>query len=175
MRGPFFPKLALSGIKKNGQVYYPYLLTCIVMVMMFYIMHSLGRSPLLREFKGGGSVEVCLGLAKFVIAIFAVLFLLYTNSFLNKRRNKEFGLYHVLGMGKKGLRRIVLWESFFAAVIGLGGGLLCGLLFSKLAELLLANIVHYEIDFVYRVDFLAIRFTVEMFGAIFLILTESHI
>ena len=86
MRGLFFPKLALSGIKKNGQVYFPYFLTCIVMVMMFYILHSLGDSPLLKTFKGGGSVSTCLGLAKFVIAIFALLFLLYTNSFLGRRR-----------------------------------------------------------------------------------------
>ena len=144
MRGLFFPKLALNGIKKNGQVYFPYLLTCIVMVMMFYIMHSLGDSPLLREFKGGGNVSVCLGLAKFVIAVFAFLFLLYSNSFLNRRRDKEFGLYHVRGMGKRGLRRIVFWETLFSAIAGLGGGLFCGILFSKLAELLLANIIKYE-------------------------------
>jgi putative ABC transport system permease protein len=67
MRGPFFPKLALSGIKKNGQIYFPYLLTCIVIVMMFYIMHSLGDSPLMKEFKGGGNVATCLGLAKFLL------------------------------------------------------------------------------------------------------------
>jgi len=170
MRGAFFPKLAISGIKKNGQVYYPYLLTCIVMVMMFYIMHSLSGSPLMKDFKGGGSVSTCLGLAKFVIAIFAFLFLLYTNSFLNRRRYKEFGLYHVLGMGKRGLRRIVFWENLFSAVAGLGGGLLFGILFSKLAELLLANIVKYQVDYSFRVDVKAITFTVEMFGLIFVLL-----
>ena len=170
MRGPFFPKLALSGIKKNGQIYFPYLLTCIVIVMMFYIMHSLGDSPLMKEFKGGGNVATCLGLAKFVIAVFAFLFLLYSNSFLNRRRYKEFGLYHVLGMGKRGLRRIVFWESVFSGIIGLGGGLICGILFSKLAELLLANIVLSEVDYAFRVDGKAIFFTTGMFGFIFLLL-----
>ncbi|MBP5280907.1 MAG: FtsX-like permease family protein, partial [Lachnospiraceae bacterium] len=170
MRGLFFPKLALSGIKKNGQVYFPYFLTCIVMVMMFYILHSLGNSPLLKEFKGGGNVAYCLGLAKFVIAVFAFLFLLYTNSFLNRRRYKEFGLYHVLGMGKKGLRRIVFWESLFSAIAGLGGGLFCGILFSKLAELLLANIIKYEVDYKFRLDGKAVLFSLEMFGVIFVLL-----
>ena len=170
MKGSFFPKLALNGIKKNGQVYYPYLLTCIVMVMMFYVMHSLGSSPLLKNFKGGGSVETCLGLAKFVIAVFALLFLLYSNSFLNRRRYKEFGLYHVLGMGKRGLRRIVFWESVFSGLAGLGGGLICGMLFSKVAELLLANIVHAEIDYHFYVDVRSIIYTVEMFGMIFALL-----
>ena len=170
MRGPFFPKLALSGIKKNGQVYYPYLLTCIVMVMMFYIMHSLGDSDLMKEFKGGNNVAICLGLAKFVIAVFAFLFLLYSNSFLNRRRYKEFGLYHVLGMGKRGLRRIVFWESLFSALIGLGGGLFCGILFSKLAELLLANIVQGRVNYTFRVDGKACLFASGMFGLIFLLL-----
>lgn len=170
MRGPFFPKLALSGIKKNGQVYYPYLLTCIVMVMMFYIMHSLGDSALMKDFKGGNNVATCLGLAKFVIAVFAFLFLLYSNSFLNRRRYKEFGLYHVLGMGKRGLRRIVFWETLFSAVIGLGGGLFCGILFSKLAELLLANIVQGKVDYTFRMDGKACLFTSGMFGLIFLLL-----
>ena len=170
MRGPFFPKLALNGIKKNGQVYFPYLLTCIVMVMMFYIMHSLGESPLLNDFKGGGNVSTCLGLAQLVIAVFALLFLLYTNSFLNRRRYKEFGLYHVLGMGKRGLRRIVFWETLFSAIAGLGGGLFCGILFSKLAELLLANIIRYQADYSFRVDGMAVINTVGMFGCIFLLL-----
>lgn len=170
MRGPFFPKLALSGIKKNGQVYYPYLLTCIVMVMMFYIMHSLGDSALMKDFKGGNNVATCLGLAKFVIAVFAFLFLLYSNSFLNRRRYKEFGLYHVLGMGKRGLRRIVFWETLFSAVIGIGGGLFCGILFSKLAELLLANIVQGKVDYTFRMDGKACLFTSGMFGLIFLLL-----
>lgn len=170
MRGAFFPKLALSGIKKNGQVYFPYLLTCIVMVMMFYIMHSLGDSPLITTFKGGNNVAICLGLAKFVIAVFAFLFLLYSNSFLNRRRYKEFGLYHVLGMGKRGLRRIVFWEALFSALAGLGGGLFCGILFSKLAELLLANILKSKTSFSLQVDLQAVIFTIEMYGCIFLLL-----
>ena len=30
----FYPKLAATGIRKNGNTYGPYLLTCICMIMM---------------------------------------------------------------------------------------------------------------------------------------------
>ena len=170
MRAPFFPKLAVSGMKKNRQVYVPYLLTCIGTVMTFYVLHSLSYSPYLSQMRGGRSVETSLGLGKFVIAVFSVLFLLYSNSFLNRRRYKEFGLYHVLGMGKKGLRRIIFWESLFVAVIGLSLGLISGILLSKMAELLLANILNSEVSFAMHVEAQAIVFTAKVYGLIFFIL-----
>ena len=36
MRNVLYPKLASTNIKKNGKTYFPYLLTCILTVMMFY-------------------------------------------------------------------------------------------------------------------------------------------
>lgn len=170
MRAFFFPKLAADGMRKNRQVFFPYLLTGIFMVMMFYIMCSLGFSPVTGAVKGGYYVSYSLVLATFVIAVFSLLFLLYSNSFLNKRRYKEFGLYHVLGMGKKGLRRIVFWESLFTALIGLVGGLFLGILCSKLSELLLVNILHGKIDFSLHIEPKAIGITIILFGIIFLIL-----
>ena len=167
MRVPFFSKLAISGIKKNRQIYLPYLLTCIGTVMTFYVLHSMSYSTYLGQMRGGRSAEMSLGLGKFVIAVFSVLFLLYSNSFLNRRRYKEFGLYHVLGMGKKGLRRIILWESLFTATIGLGLGMFFGILFSKMAELLLANILKSEVNYAMHVEAEAILVTVEVYGLIF--------
>ena len=67
-----------------------------------------------------------------VTAIFAVLFLFYTNSFLMKRRKKEFGLYNILGMEKKHLSRVMLYETVVIAAISLVGGVLAGILLSKL-------------------------------------------
>ena len=170
MRAPFFPKLAVSGMKKNKQIYVPYLLTCIGTVMTFYVLHSLSYSPYLGQMRGGRTVETSLGLGKFVIAAFSVLFLLYSNSFLNRRRYKEFGLYHVLGMGKRGLRRIIFWESLFVAVIGLAFGIISGILLSKMAELLLANILNSEVSYAMHVEPAAILFTVVGYGIIFFIL-----
>ncbi len=162
-----YPKLALAGIRKNKRLYVPYLLTCVGMVMMFYIVHSLSYSPLLQEMRGGITMESILSLGKFVIAVFGLIFLVYTNSFLVRRRNKEFGLYHILGMEKRGLGHIMAWESLFVAVIGLAGGLLLGIAFSKFAELGLMNMLREKVDYRFTVSPEAIGFTVLIFGGIF--------
>ena len=166
----FFPRLAWTGIRKNRKLYTPYILSCIGMVMMFYIMHALSFSALLHKMGGGGSMETILSLGKLVIAFFSALFLFYTNSFLIRRRYKEFGLYNVLGMDKRSIGRIIFWESLIVAVIGLLVGIGLGIAFSKLAELGLLNAIHGEIDYQFTVYPEAVRFTVIIYGVIFLLL-----
>lgn len=168
MRKLFFLKLAVDGMKKNRQIYLPYLLTCICTVMMFYILQALSYSPLLYLMRGGSSMEFTLTLGKFVVAVFSFLFLWYSNSFLTRRRGKEFGLYNILGMGKRGLRRIMMWESLLVAVIGIFGGMFLGFLLSKMAELCLANILKVEVtDYSIPWSVEAILFTAIIYGFIF--------
>ena len=89
MRKSFYPKLAWDGIKKNKRLYIPYLITCIVMIMMYYIISFLASSHILSRMSGGSTIAATLNLGKYVIAIFSFIFLLYTNSFLIRRRKKE--------------------------------------------------------------------------------------
>ena len=111
MKSFLYLRLAVSGIRKNKKLYLPYLLTCVGMVMMEYILLSLSYAPALRAIKGGAQLQFLLSLGKFVVGVFAALFLLYTNSFLIRRRNKEFGLYNVLGMDKSALGWVIFWEN----------------------------------------------------------------
>lgn len=165
-----YPRLALTGIRKNRKLYFPYIGTCTGAVSMYYIVHSLSFSPSLHSMKGGGVMESILALGVLVIAIFSLLFLLYTNSFLIRRRNKEFGLYHVLGMGKSSIARILLWEALLVAAFSLAAGLGFGILLSKLAELLLLKFVHGTLDYQITLSWRCVTDTVGMFGLIFLLL-----
>ena len=122
MKGDFYPKLALDGIRKNRRYYLPYLLTCAGMAAMHYIIAFLTESEVIRQMRGGASMQMILGLGVVVIEFFSTLFLLYTNSFLIRRRKKELGLYNILGMGKKNIGKILAWETLFAALISLGAG-----------------------------------------------------
>ena len=90
----FYPHLAWDSIRKNRRFYLPYILTCTGMVMMLYLIVFLAGDPLLKTIRGGSFMAEMLGMGTYVIMIFAVLFLFYTNSFLMKRRKKEFGLYN---------------------------------------------------------------------------------
>lgn len=167
----FSPKLAWEGIAKNRKLYIPYLLSCTGMVMISYIMHSLNASPVVRGMSGGDNVTIFLSIGTFVIAFFALLFLLYTNSFLTRRRYREYGLYSILGMDRRAISRIVLWEAVIVAGISLGGGIALGILFSKLAELGLMNAVHGEINYRVTVQPGAIQWTLVIYCLIFLLLT----
>ena len=110
MRKIFYLKLAVSGMYKNRKTYLPYLLTCIGMVMMYYIIGFLTTADSVATMKGGSEMQMILGFGQGVIAVFALIFLFYTNSFLIRRRKKEFGLYNILGMGKWNLFRVMFWE-----------------------------------------------------------------
>ena len=137
MRAELYPKLAWDGIRKNKRFYLPYILTCIGMIMMFYIIHYLAAMQTLSNMPGGDAMEAILGFGVWVIVLFAAIFLFYTNSFLMRRRQKEFGLYNMLGMGKNHLSILLFWENLILFIISMFLGLLGGILLSKMAELFL--------------------------------------
>ena len=170
MKTGFYPKLAWNGIRKNKKLYVPYLLTCIGMVMMYYIILFLQYSDTLSHLPGAGTVRSMFQLGGWVIAIFAAVFLFYTNSFLVRRRKKEFGLYNILGMGKGNIGRILLWESLISAGISLAVGLTAGIILSKLAELVLVHVLKGDITYTLSVSPAAIFATAAVFCVIFALL-----
>lgn len=119
--------LAWDGIRKNSRLYVPYLLTGVGAVSFFYILVALSRLPE-GTLPGSGSVQVILNLGSFVLWVFSLLLLFYTHSFLIRRRNREFALYNVLGMGKRDIARILCWETLLSGGLSLAGGLALGIL-----------------------------------------------
>lgn len=170
MKNGLYFRLAWTGIRKNKTLYVPYLLTCVLMVAVFYILCFLSRSDLLENMAAGTSLGFVLNLGSFVIGAFSVLFLFYTNSFLIRRRKKEFGLYHVLGMDKGNISRVLVRETLIVAVISLGLGLCIGVALSKLAELGLCKIVGLEASFRFSFSLDSACFCAEFYGVIFLLI-----
>ena len=140
----FYPKLAWGNIVRNRQFYVPYLLTLIGTAAAFYIIGALAGARDLPVMNRYIYLSMFMTFGLFVIAIFAVIFLGYTNSFLMKRRRKELGLYNVLGMGKRNIARMLGMETVYTALIGIGGGILAGLLLQKLVTLLLCRIMAFH-------------------------------
>lgn len=170
MTRKLYPRLAWQGITKNKRLYLPFLLTCVGMVMMTYILLSLASSPILKTFPGGDTMPMILSFGSFVMAAFAVLFLFYTNSFLIRRRNREFGLYNILGMGKGNLAKVLAWETVITALISIVGGEVLGIALGKLFELLLVNIVDGTVQMQFTVSVPATTMTTILYLAIFALL-----
>ncbi len=170
MKLGFYQKLAADGIRKNKRMYLPYILTCIIMVMMDYLIFHLHYSRTVGNMRGGEQTQTILGLGGWVIAVFAGIFLFYTNSFLIRRRKKEFGLYNILGMERRHLGIILFWENLFVAVGSILVGMAAGILFSKLAELALCNVLKETVSFAVSFAPQAVKDTSIVFGVIFLLI-----
>lgn len=170
MRMGFYAKLAVNGIRKNARLYVPYLLTCAGMVMMFYIVSYLQDTPVLAGIRGGEEMQAMLSMGSGVMGVFGAIFLLYTNSFLIRRRKREFGLYNMLGMGKGNIARVLFWEALLVLAGTMAIGLAAGVAISKLAELLLLNIMHGNVTFNFTVSPRAVLLTAAVFCIIHVLL-----
>lgn len=162
----FYPKLAWGNIVRNRQFYVPYLLTLMGTAAAFYIIAALAGARDLPVMTRYIYLSMFMLIGLFVIAIFAVIFLSYTNSFLMKRRRKELGLYNVLGMGKRNIARMLGMETVYTAIIGIGGGILAGLLLQKLVSLLLCRIMNFHGAFAFYVSVEGILYTAVLFTLI---------
>lgn len=175
MRKALYMRLAAGNLKKNRQLYGPYLIACIVTVMMMCIMILLEGDRGLNTIEGGQSVAATLMFGCIVIAIFSLIILVYINSLLIKQRKKEFALYNILGMEKRHISKVLFWESAYTAVISIGAGLIFGAVFSKLMQLILMKIIGGEISFNIDVSFSVLVFTAAIFAVFFLLVLLMNI
>lgn len=175
MRKALYMRLAGGNLKKNRQLYGPYLIACIVTVMMMCIMILLEGDRGLNTIEGGQSVAATLMFGCIVIAIFSLIILVYINSLLIKQRKKEFALYNILGMEKRHISKVLFWESAYTAVISIGAGLIFGAVFSKLMQLILMKIIGGEISFSIDVSFSVLVFTAAIFAVFFLLVLLMNI
>ncbi len=169
MRRFLYARLAAVSMRKNAKIYVPYILTSIFTVAMFYIMLYLTMNTGLEKMPGAGTLSATMTLGSIVIGIFSVIILLYTNSFLMKRRKKEIGLYNVLGMGKRHIARVMFFETLYTALIALFLGLLCGIALSKLMLLLLIRLLSFEVPFGFEIAPMAVVSTLLLFTGIFFV------
>ncbi len=175
MKMSFYPKLAAGNMKKNARTYVPYMLTCIITVAMYYIVKSLSQNPGVKEMIGGGYLSELMFIGSHVVALFAVIFLFYTNSFLVKRRKKEFGVFNILGMEKRHLAWVLGWETAYLALGSLVLGLLLGIIMDKAMYLHVGKIIGGGVPLGFFVSARVIGQTVQIFAVIFLLICINAI
>ena len=147
MKMDFYLKLAVEGMLKNKKMYIPYILTCIAMFMMCYIIYFLKTSDVVLKAAGTVDIVIIIEFGIWMVVIFVGIFLIYADSFLIRRRKKEFGLYNILGMDKKNISKLLFFEILIILLITIILGFFGGILLSKTAELLLVHILNGEVDY----------------------------
>ena len=164
----FFPRLAWQSVRNNRRFYVPYILTVLGTTAAFYILSALYFDPGRFELASGTTygaayVQSFMMIGMLFLGIFSFIFLIYTNSFLMKRRQKEIGLYNVLGMGKGNIAAILFFEALYVVILGVGGGLAAGILLHKLCTLILYRLIHFPAPFGISVQPAAVALTALIF------------
>lgn len=173
MRRPgrgMYLRLAWTGIRKNRQLYAPYFVAGMAMVMVFYIFRFLGASAVVAQLPGKEVLPVLFDVGGWGIGVFSIPFLFYTSAGLIKSRKKELGLYNILGMNKGNLFHVLFWETVISYVVTLLGGLLLGVAFSKVAELGLCNIMDKQVNYRIYVDGASALTAAALFAVIYLLI-----
>ena len=162
-----YRKLAFTNIKNNGSLYLPYIISGMVTVAMFYIMMFLNNSKGLEKIYGSSYLTSIMALGVGTIAVFSYIFIFYTNSFIIKRRKKEIGVYNILGMEKRHIAKLMGIETVTVALIAIIGGIVTGILFSKLSIMLLYKILAVKETVKFEINFSTIINTLIVFGILY--------
>ncbi len=160
-------RLALSNLLKNRQTYFSFFLSTVCTVFVFYTFSMLALNDGIRKMPGASPMQVLMVLGAIVVAIFALIFLFYANSFLIKRRKKELGLYAILGLEKKHIARILFHEMTALLIVSLIAGIGLGIALSKLMFLLIQALMRISTPIVFQVNQLPLLLTAGLFCAVF--------
>lgn len=151
-------------------MYIPFVLSCILTIMMYYMVSSLSMNPNMMNMIGGDVMQQILSLGIYVITVFAVIFLFYTNSFLIKRRKREFGLFNILGMEKKHLSIVIVLESMIVFLVSMVLGIGIGILLDKAFYLLIAKMLNAFIALGFYISYQSIVNSIILFLIIFVLM-----
>lgn len=171
MHKGIFSRLAKQNIRNNKSTYIPYIITCIFCIAMIYMMEFLRDCPTLDQaVRQADEVRMIVFTGEIVVEIFCIIFLIYSNSFLMKRRQKEIGLYNILGLERNHIGIVMFLETIITSIGSLAGGIATGIIGSKLALLLLLKLLHIPSVLGFYISVKGIFTCLFMFGIIFLMI-----
>ena len=165
----FYIKTAVTNLKKNLKLYVPQIIASSVMFGILYIMIALADERALDNSRGGNYIAAFMMMGVLVMAILSLVIIFYSNNFLMKRRKKEYGLYHVLGLDKRHVIKIMFFENVISHGLSLILGTILGMLFYRMAILLITKIYNMElVTGISVINFKVLLFSVVLFGFIYL-------
>ncbi|MDO4571913.1 MAG: FtsX-like permease family protein [Clostridia bacterium] len=168
LRKAFYLQLALRNIRRSRRTWLPYMLATGIMSGSFLLITGLLFSETLNNLPSGRSATMVFGMGIVIFALFTFFFMTYINNYLIRQRKKEFGLYGILGMERRHVARVLLWENLITLLAGVLLGLVIALVFGRLLFLLLLNLIHTASDSRFSLSSAAYGLTGLLFLAVFI-------
>ena len=162
--------LALNSLSKNKAIYIPYIIAIITMYVITYSIAALASDRYIREnLMGGSNLQMIMTMGIFIMFNVAVLFLFSINRFVDKKRKKELGIYGILGLEKRHIRRVASIENGIVYSVSVVTGTVISIVISKLLQLIIIKSLSENVDFDWSVNIFATLITVIMFLIIFVV------
>ena len=171
----FYLKLTIANIKRSREIYIPHFIATAIISGVFFLISGLVFSDGLTNLPSGPTSQAVFSAGIFLFAVFAFIFMLYINSFLMKRRKREFGLYGVLGLSKRHIGRLLLWENVLIIGFGVICGIIVALIFGKLLFLLLLKAIHSAPNSEFSIGLEAYLLTLGLFAVIFVVTSAINL
>lgn len=171
MAKAFYLKLAAGNLRRNRRMYAPFFVAAAVMSGMYFIIVNMIFSLGISNMPSGPTAQSLLTVGIGVMSFFIVGYMLYINSFLIKRRKKEFGLYGVLGLEKRHVGRMIFHENLMLTCAALAAGIAFGCVFGKLCFMMLMKAIHTAPDSRFEFTIGSFIAVIAMFGFIFVLTT----
>lgn len=170
-----FSKLALRNVKKSYKDYFVYFMTLMFSVCLFYTFNSFSAQEQILNLNTSQStvlqtVGQFLNVLSVFVAIVLAFLILYANNFLIRRRKQEFGIYMLLGMPKRDISRILVYETMAVGILSLLSGLLLGALCSQLLGFFSAGMLQVSMNFRMIFSCSSAVITILSFTVIFIII-----
>lgn len=171
----FYARLATTNLIHNRQTYIPYLIASVISIASYYILHAMSLAPDLTTLRGADYVQIFTRIGLVILTIFCAILIFYTNSFLIKRRKKEMGLYSILGMEKRNLSVLMLFENVIVTLVALILGLSLGILLARLFFLLYFKLIKMPIAVEIPVSPKSLAVTAIVFSLIYLLTLVTNL
>ena len=168
-------RLSIKNIRKSIKDYAIYFFTLVLGVCIFYVFNAIeGQSSMLEvsRTKSDSIDQMVWAISSMSIVVSLILgfLIVYANRFLMKKRNREFGIYLILGMKKGDIAKILFGETILVGAVSLTAGLLLGIGLSQFMSLLVAHMFEADMGrFVFTVSIPAIGKTILYFVIIYVI------
>jgi ABC-type antimicrobial peptide transport system permease subunit len=164
----FYFKLALNNIQRNKKTFLPYIITTAIISGVYLLIGGLLFSDGLNNLPSGTTATAIFAFGLVVFTIFAFFFMVYINNYIIGRRKKEFGLYGILGLERRHVRRVLTWENLLTLAVGVAFGMIFALVFGRLLFLLLLKLIHAVSGSVFKINSLAYLITLGLFFCVFI-------
>ena len=153
-------KLSVKNMKKSFKDYAIYFLTLVLGVAIFYMFNSLDSQQAMLDVSAStrDMIKLMISMLSYIsvfVAIVLGLLIVYANNFLINRRKREFGIYMTLGMGKRQISKIILFETILVGILSLGAGIIIGVFASQFMSILVGKLFEADMtkfEFVFSKD-----------------------